>query len=385
MTTGILHANVRCSDAGRDFFHRPLTRNPVVAGRLAVANFSESLPETPEAERRCSFPFSESRRLVKSSKNTSADRYQRYLTVINSLVARSQFALSEIHEACAGERPAFVTRLVNELVDGGWLLRNSGDTDASEETIRWNTGRGEFHASRWLDRKIFGAQIRESPERERPRERLLAIGARKLRESELLAILIRSGRPGESAVMAGEKLARHYSARLQDLANAGRGELKSISPAIEKTAYCQIMAGIELGRRIAEVDSTSGVTRISSSADAMRFCRRYFARLASDSRQEEFHIVTLDTKNQVIDTHQITVGTLDASLVHPREVFRPAIKDAASSVILVHNHPSGDATPSREDLAVTRRLEESGELIGIDVLDHIIVGVSTTASIRESR
>jgi DNA repair protein RadC len=153
---------------------------------------------------------------------------------------------------------------------------------------------------------------------------------------------------------------------------------------VEKTAWCQIMAGIELGRRIATLSDPLAVTRITSAKDAIDFCGRRFARLATDSRQEEFHIVSLDTKNQVIDTHAITVGTLDASLVHPREVFRPAIKNAAASVILVHNHPSGDATPSTEDLAVTRRLESAGELLGIKVLDHIVLGANSAISIRES-
>ena len=103
-----------------------------------------------------------------------------------------------------------------------------------------------------------------------------------------------------------------------------------------------------------------------------------------EGKQEEFHIVTLDTKNQVLDTHCITVGTLDASLVHPREVFRAAIKDAASSIILVHNHPSGDPTPSREDIAVTQRLTESGKTLGIDVLDHVVLGRSGSVSIQET-
>ena len=115
----------------------------------------------------------------------------------------------------------------------------------------------------------------------------------------------------------------------------------------------------------------------------MAFCQQHFSRLAKDSKQEEFHIVCLDTKNQVIDTHQITVGTLDASLVHPREVFRAAIKDASSSIILVHNHPSGDPTPSREDIAVTTRLTDCGKTLGIDVLDHIVLGRNTAVSIRE--
>jgi len=307
-------------------------------------------------------------------------RYERYKAVVDQLVDRSDFALADIHQACHGERRAFVTRLVNELVEGGWLVR---EDDAPVQSYRWNKGRGEFDANRWLDEKLCGTQIKESPPGDRPRERLLAVGVDNLRVAELLAILIRSGRPGESAVMAGEKLAREFQQRLQDLPAAGRGELKSLSPAVDVTAWCQIMAGIELGRRIAALSDKATVTRVTSSSDAIEFCRTQFARLASDARQEEFHLVTLDTKNQVIGTHHISMGTLDASLVHPREVFRPAIKDAAASVILVHNHPSGDATPSKEDLAVTRRLQSAGELLGIKVLDHIILGRDSATSIRE--
>ncbi|MCL4116159.1 UNVERIFIED_CONTAM: hypothetical protein GTU68_049249 [Idotea baltica] len=199
-----------------------------------------------------------------------------------------------------------------------------------------------------------------------------------------MAILIRSGRPGESAVMGGEKVARVFADRLKDLPRAGRAELKHITVAVEKTAYCQIMAGIELGRRVALEIERSEPKQICSAAEAIAFCRERFMRLALDGRQEEFHIVTLNTKNHVVNTHLITRGTLDASLVHPREVFRPAIRDSASSVILVHNHPSGDPTPSREDHAVTKRLDSAGELLGIEVLDHIIVASTKAISIRQS-
>ncbi|MFK7768576.1 MAG: RadC family protein [Mariniblastus sp.] len=151
-------------------------------------------------------------------------------------------------------------------------------------------------------------------------------------------------------------------------------------------AYERLLASIEIGRRIQEAKAgyRKAIKKISGSASAIEFCGQHFKRLILDALQEEFHIVTLDTKNQIIDSHQITVGTLDASLVHPREVFRPAIKDAASSILLAHNHPSGDATPSREDLAVTKRLEEVGKNIGIDVLDHIVLGTKCV-SIQESR
>ena len=225
--------------------------------------------------------------------------------------------------------------------------------------------------------------IAESPPQDRPRERLLKLGAENLRLAELLAILVRSGRPGESALQSGEKLAAEFHGCLERLPDAATGELKQLSPAVAKTAYCQIMAGIELGRRVAEAKYTQGVPfKISGSESAKKYCEQRFARLVMDGSREEFHVVCLDTKNQVIDTHQISVGTLDASLVHPREVFRPAIKDSAASVILVHNHPSGDPTPSREDIQVTDRLTESGKLLGIDVLDHIVLGRENAISIR---
>lgn len=316
----------------------------------------------------------------KLTKDSLAQRYDRYWPVINLVSGQDNFDIDSVKQACDPEKPGFVTRIVNELVEQGWLIR-----ETESGSYQWNSGRGEFSPTKWLDEKLFGNQVQAAPEQDRPRERLLALGADNLKNSELLAILIRSGRPGESAVAAGEKLAKEFDGRLEQLTTAGRGELKSISPAIEKTAYCQIMSGIELGRRVAALSGQNTSAKIGGPADAMAFCQRHFARLASDAKQEEFHIVTLSTKNQVIDTHQITVGTLDASLVHPREVFRAAIKDAASSVILVHNHPSGDPTPSPEDLKVTERLTEAGKTLGIEVLDHIVLGKGSAVSIRESR
>lgn len=229
-------------------------------------------------------------------------------------------------------------------------------------------------------------RIAESPEQDRPRERLMKTGASSLRLAELVAILIRSGRPGESAVQAGEKVANRFHDCLEKLPDAAAKELKQLSPAVAKTAYCQIMAGIELGRRVAEAQQEkTPPVKITGSETAKQFCQRRFSRLVADGSREELHIVCLDTKNQVTSTHQISVGTLDASLVHPREVFRPAIKDSAASLILVHNHPSGDPTPSKEDHAVTRRLEEAGKTLGIEVLDHIVLGDRSSVSIRDER
>jgi DNA repair protein RadC len=188
---------------------------------------------------------------------------------------------------------------------------------------------------------------------------------------ELLGLLLRSEKNAEA-------ICKEFTVEM--LADVRRPEL-----GITKVAYQRLMAAIELGRRVHEAKSNYQlVKKISSSSDAIDFCRVRFSRLISDCLQEEFHIVTLNTKNHVIATHQITVGTLDASLVHPREVFRSAIKDAASSIILAHNHPSGDSTPSREDRAVTDRLTEVGKVIGIDVLDHIVMGKGSIVSVRES-
>ena len=186
------------------------------------------------------------------------------------------------------------------------------------------------------------------------------------------------------AIQAGEKIAAHFVDRIEQLPDASPHELKSISPVVADTAYCQIMAGIELGRRVAEAKGLQRKRpKITSTSEAIRYCQQHFSRLASDSAKEEFHIVTLDTKHQVTACHQISVGTLDASLVHPREVFRAAIKDAASAIILVHNHPSGDPTPSNEDRQVTERLEECGQTLGIRILDHIIVTPFRCVSLRE--
>lgn len=311
-------------------------------------------------------------------------RYERYKSVVEYAASQTTIDLASIKQACHPEQPGFVTKVIRELASSGWLV-DAGVEASAEGAYRWNRNRGNFQPERWLDEKIFGSQIAHSPTEERPRERLLRLGAAELKNSELIAILIRSGRPGESAVEAGEKIAKRFQDRLADLPAAGRGELKQVTSAVEVTAYCQIMAGIELGRRVAESLKEKRPVRIRSSSEAIAFCEQHFHRLIVDAKQEEFHIVTLDTKNQVIDSHQVTVGTLDASLVHPREVFRPAIKDAASTILLVHNHPSGDATPSREDLAVTKRLEESGKTIGIEILDHIVLGAFNSVSIRESR
>jgi DNA repair protein RadC len=315
------------------------------------------------------------------SRQSSADRYARLENVLGVLRSREAFTLAEVKAKLPQEKPAFVTRLVRELEREGHL--RTGE----DGTFSWAVAAGDFPAEAWLQGKVCGPQLPQTPAADRPRERLLAHGAAALRTAELLAILIRSGRPGESALQAGEKIAARYGEQLERLPEAGRGDLKALTDAVGDTAYCQIMAGIELGRRVARAqnDRQQHSGRLVSSADALQFCREHFARLASDAAQEEFHVVCLGTRNQVVGTHRISVGILDRSLIHPREVFRPAIKDAAKAVLLVHNHPSGDPTPSDDDLTLTTRLEEAGRTLGIGVLDHVVVARHGATSIREYR
>jgi DNA repair protein RadC len=277
----------------------------------------------------------------------------------------------------------FVTRVVQALEKDGYLQREGRKTRPS---FRWMADPAEFSPRQWIEAKVFGNRMTRAPLSDRPRERLLAEGPARQRIADLLAILVRSGRTGESALQAGEKIAARYADRIEELPKAGRGELKAISPAVADTAYCQIMAGIELGRRVeraAQQRKAQANRRIRGSADALVYCQQQFQRLADEAAQEEFHLVCLDNKHQVLGTHLISMGLLNESLVAPREVFRPAIRDAAAAVILVHNHPSGDATPSAEDLAVTRRLEQVAQTIGIKLLDHIVVARHGCVSIRE--
>ena len=323
---------------------------------------------------------------VGASYGPTGDRYERYLRVAEAAAACESFTLAELKAACRQERPHFVTRTVNELAKAGFLVRQGSK---SRPAFRWDTARkASFSPADWARSAVSGAQIQQTPASDRPRERLLSFGAATLRTAELFAILIRSGRPGESALQAGEKLAARYGDQLERLPRAGRAELKAVSAAVRETAYCQIMAGIELGRRVAAAAARQAERkprRILGPDEAIEECRERFARLAQDGAQEEFHIMCLNTKNEVIGTHRVSVGGLDASTAGPREVFRPAIQEAAHAVLLVHNHPSGAPTPSRADLTVTERLEQAGELLGVPVLDHIIVAAHGCVSVRQYR
>jgi DNA repair protein RadC len=316
-----------------------------------------------------------------ASRTNSQRRYERYQRVVTAALANDEFAIVDLRTACHEETAAFVNGVVRQLA-ADRVIEVTGPK--ARPVGRWLQDRERFVSSRWIESRIFRGQITHSPESERPRERLLSQGAAGLRTADLLAILVRSGRTGESALQAGEKVAARFAGRMGELPGAGRGELRQISACVGETAYCQIMAGIELGRRVAAaLDATQEPTPVRSTFDAIRYCRTHFARLVQDGAQEEFYVITLDTKNQVLGTHQVSVGLLDQTVVHPREVFRPAIRDAAKSVILVHNHPSGDATPSDKDRTLTQRMKDAGQTIGIEVLDHVIVARRGAVSLSE--
>lgn len=223
----------------------------------------------------------------------------------------------------------------------------------------------------------MGTRIREWPRGERPRERIGSGLAGSLATYELLAVLVGSGTSGRSAVEVAAGLVSRFDGSLRRMAGAEAAELRSV-PGIGPARAAAVMAALELGRRLA---AERGLR-----SRRIRGPRDVYTRLGHrlrDCRQEEFWGLYLDTQNRVLAERRITVGLLNASLVHPREVFAPAIARAAASVLLVHNHPSGDPEPSAEDMEVTRQLAASGALLGIPVRDHVVLGDGAYVSLRE--
>jgi DNA repair protein RadC len=209
--------------------------------------------------------------------------------------------------------------------------------------------------------------IKQLPPELRPRERLLEAGPSALSDGELLGLLFGIGSREKTAVeLAGEVISE--AGGLHGLYDVSVHELMQVN-GIGEAKACIILAAVELGRRIGQVRNP-GRPVVSSPADVERLLRGRIANLD----RENFVVLLLNTKNEVIETSTVSVGTLGASLVHPREVFKPAVRASAASVILAHNHPSGKVEPSREDREVTRRLGEAADILGIEVLDHVIVG-----------
>ena len=211
---------------------------------------------------------------------------------------------------------------------------------------------------------------------DRPRERLAALGPEPLSDAELLALVLRTGGRGVDALRAAAALLDRFGG-LRGVARAAPRELRE-AVGVGPAKSASVFAALELGRRLGSRRLREG-DAIAGPADVYR---RFHARLR-DARHEHFLVVLLDGRHRVLREAAVSQGTLTASLVHPREVFRPALREAAAALILVHNHPSGDPTPSAEDREVTRRLVEAGEILGIPVVDHVVVAERGYVSLRE--
>lgn len=210
---------------------------------------------------------------------------------------------------------------------------------------------------------------------EGPRERLLCLGPTALRTDELLACIMQSGNGKQSVYEISTKLLQ-YVGGVYALADIDIAELLSV-PGIGRAKALQIAAAVELGRRIVHKPSDQRL-QIRTADDAATYVMDRMRYL----KKEHFVTLLLDTKHRLIGEDTSSIGSLDASIVHPREVFRFAIRRSASAILCVHNHPSGDPSPSSEDIAVTRRLEEAGRVLGIEVLDHIVIGDGRYVSLR---
>lgn len=228
----------------------------------------------------------------------------------------------------------------------------------------------------YRDVEIFTTSIKDLNDNDKPREKLYKFGADKLSEYELIAILLGSGSRNEDVLTLSKKLWQYMSKfhRISELAIDDLMEIEGIG----LSKACSIISALELSKRIniRECVDNFSVGSPKSVADI-------FMNILRDEMKEHFYVLLLDTKNKIISWDEISKGDLNSSIVHPREVFKYALKYSANSIICLHNHPSGDPTPSMQDIEITKRLQEVGNLVGIKLLDHIIIGYNKYISLRE--
>ena len=222
----------------------------------------------------------------------------------------------------------------------------------------------------------YSTMIRDLPRGERPRERLREHGPGHLSNAELIAILLRTGVSGENVLNLSVRLISQFQG-LAGLAHASYSELCSLRGVSDAKA-CQLMAALELGRRMVSLHPEDRAV-ISSPQDVANLLSAEMSLL----EQEHLRVVHLDTKNHVTGVSEVYVGNVNSSVVRPAEVFRPSVRDNSVAIIVVHNHPSGDPTPSAEDVAITRQLRESGEMLGIELLDHVVLAGQRHVSLKE--
>ena len=220
-------------------------------------------------------------------------------------------------------------------------------------------------------------KILDLPLSERPLEKLLSLGAESLNNSELLAIILRCGIKGENILFLSQRILCELQG-LDGIMNASYDEITSIT-GIKKVKASQILAVAELFKRFNTLKSNRIEIGISSPKDISRLLMNEMSCL----NQEVLKLVVLNTKNKIIRVKDVFKGSLNTSIVHPREIYSEAIKCGGASIIICHNHPSGDSTPSKEDINITARIKECGKIIGIELLDHIIIGNNEYTSLKE--
>ncbi|GAB4460516.1 MAG: DNA repair protein RadC [Anaerolineae bacterium] len=218
--------------------------------------------------------------------------------------------------------------------------------------------------------------IPEYPEGERPRERLINYGAAALSNAELIAILLRVGRPGENVVALSTRLLKDFNG-LDGLARASVTDLTGVK-GISTAKVAQLKAALELGRRLM-LSTPDQRPQITCPADAANLLMLQMSGL----EQEHLRVLLLDTKNRVLNSPTVYIGNVNSSIIRVGEVFKEAVRENATSLIVAHNHPSGDPTPSPEDVQVTRSMVQAGSLLGIDVLDHLVIGHQRYVSLKE--
>ena len=220
-------------------------------------------------------------------------------------------------------------------------------------------------------------RMNDIPTNERPMEKLLSFGVESLTNAELIAVLLRSGTRGENILALSTRLLSEFDG-LDGLLNVSLDEIKKIK-GIKNVKACQILSMIELFNRFNTLKSMRKDYRITCPKDIANLLINEMSSL----NQEVLKLILLNTKNAIIGTKDVFKGTLNSSIVHPRDIFREAVKRGSANIIIVHNHPSGDPTPSKEDINITIRLKECGTLMGIEVIDHVIIGHNKYISLKE--